>query len=167
MKYYLIITLAVLLIFSCNNKKNNQKKINNDSYDTEVKDTIKHMNTEIYLTVITDCEPLTKYCIEFSDNRGDPVSIQGLQQYFTSKVNPGKKVIWMSAADSDPKINIIEVNFKSGDSILEKKHMNAKDSVVVGKVKKNGKNKSNEFYNITFSIGNDTIVIDPIIQLHH
>jgi len=153
MKNYLILAIASLVLFSCD--KNKDK------------------DTEIYLKVIkniNDCEDI-KDCIQFSDNRGNAVSIPGNPEVFTSKVNAGKWVIWMGANDSDPKIEIIEVNFKEvtgSKNILEKTKMKEKDGIVRGKVKPKDSLKKNtiEFYSITFKIDNVEYTIDPKLEYH-
>jgi hypothetical protein len=154
MKNYIIITVAVLLIFSCDKENKNYK------------------DTEIYVKVINnikDCQDI-KDCIQFSDNRGGAVSIPGSQKFYTSIVNPGKKVTWMGK-DSIYKIDIIDVSFKplDGSTDILKSKPQKESGTVVGKVKDKGGNEnlSNEFYKITFSINNDTITIDPVIQLHN
>ena len=151
MKNYLIITIAALLLFSCGK------------------------DTEIYLKVvenIEDCENI-RDCIQFSDNRGDAVSNRGNPEVFTSKVNSGKRVTWMGAKDSEPKIEILEVNFKEemadNINILKEKNMKAKDGIVIGKVKpkKDGiKDGSIEYYTIVFSIDGIKYTIDPKIKYH-
>lgn len=168
----MLFTVFFLLLFSCNNKKTNKENSMDEFDSIEIQDTTKLKDTEIYLTVIKEITKETdiKDCIQFSDNRDDLVSIPGYPEYFISKVNPSKKVTWMGSKDSDPSIKIIEVNFKSkigSTDILEKVKMKEKNGVVEGKVKMKGENLSNEFYSITFSINNDTITIDPVIQLHN
>ena len=159
MKNYFFITIAaVLMLFSCDKEKNG------------------HKDTEIYLKVIKnikDCQDI-KDCIQFSDNRGDSVSVPGKPEVFTSKVNPDKWVKWMSAKDSDPKIEILEVYFKEVDGnvdILKEKKMKAKekDSIVIGKVKPKKdsiKNLSIEYYTIVFSIDGIKDTIDPKLEFH-
>lgn len=167
MKNYLLFTLAFLLLFSC--KKN--------TTDPDANTPIPK-DTKIYLTVIkeiTDKDDI-RNCIQFSDNRDSLVSIPGHPEYFISKVNPGKKVIWMgpkeSKKESKKDIKIIEVNFKDttgSTDILEAVKMKEKNGVVEGKVKMKGANKilSNEFYSITFSVDGVEYSIDPVIQLHN
>jgi hypothetical protein len=152
MKNYVIITITILLLLSCGKK---------------------NKDTEIYLKVINNIEDCTdiKDCIQFSDNRGNAVSLPGKPEVFTSKVNAGKWVIWMGANDSDPKIEIIEVNFKEvtgSKNILEKTKMKEKDGIVRGKVKpKDSLHKDDiEFYSITFKINNVEYTIDPKLEYH-
>ena len=171
MKNYLILAIAVLLIFSCNDKKTSKEKpMNNTNSKENPMDTTKYKNTEIYLTVIKDCEPITIDCIQFSDNRGGAVSIPGSQEFFTSIVNPGKKVTWMGK-DTIYTIDIIDVSFKpnNGSTAILKSKPSKINGTIVGKVKDKGgdTNFSNEFYTITISIKKDTITIDPVIQLHN
>lgn len=158
MKNYFILTLAFLLLLSCDKEKNNYK------------------DTEIYLKVIynvKDCQDI-KDCIQFSDNWGDSVSVPGKPELFTSKVNPDKWVTWMSAKDSEPKIKILEVYFKDVDGnvdILKETKMKAKDkdSIVIGKVKPKKdsiKNLSIEYYTIVFSINGIKDTIDPKLEYH-
>ena len=95
----------------------------------------------------------------------------GKPEVFTSKVNGGKRVIWMGAKDSDPKIEIIEVNFKEvrgSKNILEKKKMQGKDGIVRGKVKPKDSldQRDIEFYSITFKIDNVEYTIDPKLEFH-
>ena len=153
MKNYLILAIASLVLFSCD--KNKDK------------------DTEIYLKVIkniNNCEDI-KDCIQFSDNRGNAVSKIGNPEVFTSKVNAGKWVIWMGANDSDPKIEIIEVNFKEvtgSENILEKMKMKETDGIVRGKVKPKDsvKDATIEFYSITLKIDNVEYTIDPKLKFH-
>ena len=163
MKNYLLIAFAVLLLFSCNNKKTNQ----------QIRTLIQQdKNTEIYLKVINNinnCESIED-CIQFSDNRGD-VSELSKTEVFTSIVNADKKVIWMGAENSVPKIEIIEVNFKDvtgSKNILEEKKMKGKKGIVIGKVKPKDSLKFNdiEFYSITFKIDNVEYTIDPKLEYH-
>lgn len=156
MRKYSIIMIAALFLYSCNSKKSN---------------TIG--DTEIYLKVIKDITPDANIrdCIEFSDNRGSAHSLPSFPEYFITRVNAGKKVTWMSAPDSDPKINIIEVNFKPNKVstlILEEDLLNDEKGIVTSRVKKKGevKNLSNQFYNITFYVNNKVYTIDPILQFH-
>ena len=155
MKNYFMIIVAALLLISCNKEKNNYK------------------DTEIYLKVIkniNDCKDIND-CIQFSDNRGDAVSIPGKPEDFTSKVNPDKWVIWMGAKESEPKIQIMEVNFKEAagsENILHDKKMKEKDGIVTGKVKPKDsvKNLAKEFYSITFKIDSVEYTIDPKLEYH-
>lgn len=156
MRNFSMIITAFLILCSCNVKNTN-----------EVGD------TEIYLKVVKDINPDVNIrdCIEFSDNRGSAHSLPSFPEYFMTRVNSGKKVTWMSAPDSEPKINIMEVNFKPNNfsvNILEDAYLKGKNGIVTAKVKQKGevKNLSNEFYNITFSINNKVYTIDPILQFH-
>ncbi|MDN3642843.1 hypothetical protein QWY87_09045 [Lutimonas halocynthiae] len=156
MRKYLIIVIAALVLYSCNTKNS-----------TAVGD------TEIYLKVIKDITPDANIrdCIEFSDNRGSAHSLPSFPEYFMTRVNAGKKVTWMSSPDSDPKILILEVNFKPNKvstPILIDGYIKGENGIATSIVKKKGevKNLSNEFYNITFSINNKVYTIDPILQFH-
>lgn len=135
--------------------------------------TDKVSDTEIYLKVIKDIRPGVniRECIEFSDNRGSAHSLPGFPEYFMTKVNAGKKVTWMSAPDSDPVIQIVEVNFKENKistNILEETYIRGKNGIASSGVKKKGEvpNLTNEFYTISISINNKVYTIDPILQFH-
>lgn len=156
MKNYTIIIVTAFILLSCNTKSTNTVK-----------------DTEIYLKLIKDISPGVNIrdCIEFSDNRGSAHSLPGFPDYFMSRVNAGKKVTWMSAPGSDPKIIIIEVNFKPNNvstDLLKEKYIRGKHGIVSSTVKEKGavKNLSNEFYSISFSINNKVFTIDPILQFH-
>lgn len=156
MKKYSIIVIAALILCSCNNKNSNSVS-----------------DTEIYLKVIKDIGPDSNIrdCIEFSDNRGSAHSLPSFPEYFMTRVNAGKKVTWMGSPDSDPKILIMEVNFKPNKVstlILEEELLSNEKGIVTSRVKKKGdvKNLSNQFYNITFYINNKVYTIDPILQFH-
>ena len=155
MKNYSIIIIAALVLFSCQNQKE------------------KYKDTEIYLRVIKnieDCDDI-KDCIEFSDNRSSIVSKPGQPEAFVSKVNPDKTVLWMGHKDSEPKISVLEVNFKEingSENILKEKKMKSKDGIVRGKVKPKDsvKQLSIEFYSITFKIDTVEYTIDPKLEYH-
>ncbi len=148
--------IIAIMLFGCNTKNANTVA-----------------DTEIYLKVVKDVTPGVNIrdCIEFSDNRGSAYSLPGFPEYFMTRVNAGKKITWLSAPDSDPKINIIEVNFKENKvstNILKEIYISGKNGIVTTTVKKKGdvKNLSNEFYSITFSINHKVYTIDPILQFH-
>ena len=156
MKNYSIIVITAILLFSCNSKNTNYVG-----------------DTEIYLKVIKEIGPNSniKECIEFSDNRGSAHSLPGFPEYFMTRVNSGRKVTWMSAPDSEPKIGILEVNFKPNNlsvDILEESYIRGKNGIVSSNVKQKGEveNLSHEFYNITLMINNKVYIIDPILQFH-
>ncbi len=156
MKNFAIITIAAFILFSCNSKNTNAVA-----------------DTEIYLKVIKNITPGVNIrdCIEFSDNRGSAHSLPSFPEYFMTRVNAGKKVTWMSAPDSDPKVKIVEVNFKENKistNILKETYIRGANGIATTTVKKKGDvtNLSNEFYSITILINNKVYTIDPILQFH-
>lgn len=156
MKKFTFLIIVAFMLNSCNSNNTNTV-----------------IDTEIYLKVIKDIRPGVNIrdCIEFSDNRGSAHSLPSFPEYFMTRVNAGKKVTWMSAPDSNIKINILEVNFKENKisvNILNDTYIRGKNGIVSTTVMKKGKVKhlSNEFYNITFSINNKVYTIDPILQFH-
>jgi len=156
MKNFAIITIAAFILFSCNSKNANAVA-----------------DTEIYLKVIKDITPGVNIrdCIEFSDNRGSAHSLPSFPEYFMTRVNAGKKVTWMSAPDSDPKVKIVEVNFKENKistNILKETYIRGANGIATTTVKKKGDvtNLSNEFYSIAILINNKVYTIDPILQFH-
>ena len=156
MKNFAIITIAAFILFSCNSNSTNAVA-----------------DTEIYLKVIKDITPGVNIrdCIQFSDNRGSAHSLPSFPEYFMTRVNAGKKVTWMSAPDSDPKVGILEVTFKENKistNILNEIYIRGVKGIATATVKKKGevKNLSNEFYNITIMIDNKVYTIDPLLQFH-
>ncbi len=156
MKNFAIITIAAFILFSCNSKNTNAVA-----------------DTEIYLKVIKDVTPGVNIrdCIQFSDNRGSAHSLPSFPEYFMTRVNAGKKVTWMTAPDSDPKVSILEVTFKENKistNILNDIYIRGVNGIATTTVKKKGdvKNLSNEFYNITIMINNKVYTIDPLLQFH-
>ena len=156
MRNFSIIIVTALLLIGCNPKNANYVG-----------------DTEIYVKIIKEIGPNSniKECIEFSDNRGSAHSLPGFPEYFMTRVNSGKKVTWMSHPDSEPKIGILEVNFKPNDlskNILENTYLRGKKGIVSANVKQKGKvrNLSYEFYNITLMVNNKIYTIDPILQFH-
>lgn len=156
MKRSIIIAVLTLILISCNG--NNTKKVS---------------DTEIYVKMIKDIRPGVNIrdCIQFSDNRGSAHSLPGFPEYFMTRVNAGKKVTWMSAPDSDPVVQILEVNFKQNDhstNILTEDYFRGKNGKVTAEVKKNGEvpHLSNQFYNMLVLIDNKVYTIDPILQFH-
>jgi len=160
MKKYVILILLAIISFNCEKEK-------------QIGETDKDKDTEIYLKVIREISPgiSIEECIQFSDNRSQVVSIPGRSEYFTSIVNPNKSVTWMGAADSDPEIDIIEVELKQTEGstqVLKQKKIKKSNGFVTGKVKDKGEipNLSYQLYKITFVIQGDTLTIDPALQLH-
>ncbi len=156
MKRSIIIAVLTLILISCNG--NNTNKVS---------------DTEIYVKMIKDIRPGVNIrdCIQFSDNRGSAHSLPGFPEYFMTRVNAGKKVTWMSAPDSDPVVQILEVNFKQNDhstNILTEDYFRGKNGKVTAEVKKNGEvpHLSNQFYNMLVLIDNKVYTIDPILQFH-
>jgi len=156
MKNYLILSIAVLLLFSCSQE---------------------NKNTEIYVTVIkqipTDSVIDIKNYIEFTDNRGGKSSLDVGLEKFTSIVNPGKIVKWKKGRNSLQKVKVIEIKFKElpgNVNILDKKTMtdDSTPGQVNGKVKKKDLVPvgSEEQYSISFEINKVIYTIDPIIRLH-
>jgi hypothetical protein len=164
MKKYLLIAIFTGLVISCKNDKTEPPTSDESP---------KHADTEIYLSVPEGASPALslKDRIQFSDNRGESVSLPGHSKYYTSIVNPNKKVTWKQGPNSVLDIDIIEVDMKEmtgNTQVLKQKKYNKTSEGLSAKVKTRDEvdDLSNEYYKIIVVIEGDTITIDPVLQFH-